>query len=55
MTDGDDDVDWSDVERLISDLKNDGYEPAPLKGVPSDATRQKQIYISLSRELNNGR
>jgi len=46
----DNNVEWSDVERLLSDLKNDGYEPDALKGVPSDATRQKQIYLSVSRE-----
>jgi len=42
-------VEWSDVERLISDLKNDGYEPTKLNGVPSDARKKKQIYLSVER------
>ncbi len=43
------DIEWSDVERLISDLKNDGYKPTVLEGVPSDARRKKQIYLSVDR------
>jgi hypothetical protein len=48
------DIEWSDVERLISDLKNDGYEPTELKGVPSDARKKKQIYLSVDRSINSG-
>jgi hypothetical protein len=50
----DSDTDWSDVERLISDLKNDGYEPTAMKGVPSDARQKKQIYLSVERSVDTG-
>jgi hypothetical protein len=45
---------WSDVERLISDLKNDGYEPTDLKGIPSGARKKKQIYLSVERDAEGG-
>jgi hypothetical protein len=47
-----DGINWLDVDRLISDLKNDGYEPTAMKGVPSDATKKKQIYLSVERSVD---
>ena len=47
------DIEWSDIDRLISDLKNDGYEPMAMEGIPSDATK-KQVYLSVDRSVEQG-
>ena len=42
-------TDWSDVERLISDLKADGYDPSLLETTTDAAVPQKMIQINVER------
>jgi hypothetical protein len=44
------DTEWKDVERLLSDLKADGYEPTLLETVTSAAVPEKKIQINVERQ-----
>jgi len=44
------DTEWKDVERLLSDLKADGYEPTLLETVTSAAVPEKKIQINVERK-----
>lgn len=48
------DTDWSDVERLLRDLKADGYEPSLLETATDAAVPQKMIQINVEREESGG-
>lgn len=40
---------WADVERLISDLKSDGYTPANIETNTSHAAPTKTIFLDVER------
>jgi len=44
-----DDWSWRDVERLIGDLKSDGYEPSELETSTSHAAPTKTIFLDVKR------
>jgi hypothetical protein len=44
-----DDWSWEDVERLLSDLKSDGYEPANLETSTSHAAPEKTLFLDVER------
>jgi hypothetical protein len=44
-----DDWSWEDVERLLSDLKSDGYEPANLETSTSYAAPEKTLFLDVKR------
>lgn len=46
------DTEWKDVERLLRDLKADGYEPTLLETVTSAAVPEKKIQINVEREVD---
>lgn len=41
---------WEDVERLLSDLKADGYAPILIATTTSAAAPQKAIQINVERD-----
>lgn len=41
---------WEDVERLINDLKSDGYTPSGLDTSTSHAAPTKTIFVDVERE-----
>jgi hypothetical protein len=41
---------WDDVERLISDLKSDGYEPTKVETSTSHAAPSKTLFIDVKRD-----
>ncbi len=41
---------WDDVERLISDLKSDGYEPSSLETSTSHAAPEKTVFLDVERD-----
>lgn len=41
---------WDDVERLISDLKSDGYSPDSIESNTSFAAPEKVFYLEVSRD-----
>lgn len=43
-------TEWEDVERLLRDLKADGYDPTLLETVTSAAVPEKKIQINVERE-----
>lgn len=45
-----DDWSWEDVERLLSDLKSDGYEPAVLETSTSHAAPTKTVFLDVERK-----
>lgn len=52
MTDAESDTDqttWKDVERVIRDLKADGYEPVDFETTGSDATPEKSVLLAVER------
>lgn len=40
---------WGDVERLIDDLKSDGYEPTQIETTTSHAAPTKTLFIDVNR------
>jgi len=44
-----DDWSWEDVERLLSDPKSDGYEPANLETSTSHAAPEKTLFLDVER------
>jgi hypothetical protein len=46
-------IGWSDVERLISDLKSDGYEPTNIETSTSHAAPTKTLFIDVSKVGEN--
>lgn len=46
------DYDWSDIDRLLDDLKADGYEPTLVATVTSAAVPEKKIQINVEREAD---
>lgn len=40
---------WDDIERIISDLKSDGYKPTKLETSTSHAAPTKTIFIDVKR------
>jgi hypothetical protein len=47
-----DDWSWEDVERLISDLKSDGYEPADLETSTSHAVPTKTVFLDVEKSVD---
>jgi len=47
-----DDWDWDQVERLIRDLKIDGYEVADVETSTSHAAPEKTIFLDVERTEN---
>lgn len=45
-----DETTWDDVERLISDLKSDGYSPDDIDSNTSFAAPEKVFYLEVSRD-----
>lgn len=43
---------WGDVDRLLSDLKADGYDPTLVATATSAAEPEKKIQINVEREAN---
>ena len=46
------DYDWSDIDRLLRDLKSDGYEPTLVATVTSAAVPEKKIQINVERDTD---
>jgi hypothetical protein len=44
-----DNTSWQDVERLISDLKSDGYTPSNIETSTSHAAPTKTLFIDVAR------
>lgn len=44
------DCDWSDIDRLLNDLKADGYDPTLVDTSTSAATPEKKIQINVERK-----
>lgn len=44
-----DETSWRDVERLISDLKSDGYQPDKIETSTSHAAPTKTLFIDVKR------
>jgi hypothetical protein len=42
---------WEDVERLISDLKSDGYTPSKLETNTSHAAPTKTVFLDVERPV----
>lgn len=40
---------WKDVERVIEDLKRDGYQPEELKSNTSEARPKKSFLLRVER------
>ncbi len=40
---------WGDVDRLLSDLKADGYDPTLVATVTSAAEPEKKVQINVER------
>lgn len=43
-------IDWETVERIISDLKNDGYEVHSFESNTSHAAPTKQFWLKVERD-----
>ena len=43
------DHDWGDIERLVNDLKADGYDVTALGSSPSGPVEKKTIMIRVER------
>jgi hypothetical protein len=51
MTDGTEWT-WDDVERLLSDLKSDGYTPLDLETNTSHAAPEKTVFLDVGRPVD---
>lgn len=40
---------WRDVERVIEDLKRDGYQPSGLKSSTAEARPKKSLLLRVER------
>jgi len=48
-----DECTWEDVERLLSDLKSDGYEPSNLETNTSHAVPEKTVFLDVRRTVDS--